>query len=73
MIAEALVQDSPLSRTRIRTPRAERRVIKGLSPEQVSRLLEESDKRLSGERNRALLLMMVDNGLRLGEMFNLKL
>jgi site-specific recombinase XerD len=69
LIAEELVQDNPL--LRIKCPKAEKKVIKGLPPDQVSRLLGEFDTSFSGRRNRGLLLVLIDSGLRLGEALSL--
>lgn len=58
---------------RIRTPKAERKVIKGLSTDDVARLLAAFDNSFDGKRNKAMLLILVDCGLRLGELLNLTL
>lgn len=71
MIAEELVVENPL--WRIKAPKAEKKIIKGLSPQQVSRLLQEFDNSFNGKRNRAMILVFIDSGLRLGEALNLEL
>ena len=71
LLAEEIAIDNPL--LRIQTPRAEKKVIKGLAPEEVKRLLEQFDNSFDGRRNKAMLLILIDCGLRLGELLRLGL
>jgi site-specific recombinase XerD len=48
-------------------------MVNGLSIEQVNMLLAVIDKDFNGKRNKALILILVDSGLRLGELLRLRL
>jgi site-specific recombinase XerD len=57
----------------VEKPRHERVLIRPLSPEQASRLLEMADtSRPYGLRSRALLMLMLDSGLRIAELLSLE-
>jgi len=57
----------------IRTPEAEKKVVRGLAPEEVTKMLASFDRSFDGKRNRAMILILVDCGLRLGEVLRLNL
>ncbi len=59
--------------TRIKVPKAERKVIKALSANEVNQIIIALPDTFEGTRNKAIILTMVDCGLRLGELLNLKL
>jgi site-specific recombinase XerD len=71
LLTEEIVNQNPL--TRMKTPSPEKKMINGLSIEQVNRLLAVIDKDFNGKRNKALILILVDSGLRLGELLRLRL
>lgn len=68
---EEYFADNPM--LRIRKPKLPERTVPRLSLEQVSALLDEVTFTQSPERNLALLLLMVNNGLRRGEVLGLTL
>jgi len=71
LLLEELAVENPLAR--IRTPKPEKKVIKGLAVEQINRLLAYVGNDYDGKRNRTILLVLVDCGLRLGELTSLRL
>ncbi len=58
---------------RVRRNKLPSRMVPRLSEEQIMALLREVEKTVSPERNLALILLMVDSGLRRGEVLGLKL
>jgi site-specific recombinase XerD len=56
---------------RIRKPKLPNRLIARLSEEQIAKVLEGTEHTQSPERNLALLMLMVNNGLRRGEVLGL--
>ena len=58
---------------KIKVPRAEKKVVKSLSSTEVSQLILHFGDSFDGVRNKAIILVLVDCGLRLGELLNLKL
>jgi len=56
---------------RVRPPRTPKRIIKRLSERQLLILLDEIQRTAHPTRNRAMLLLMLDSGLRRGETVNL--
>jgi len=58
---------------RVRRNKLPAHMVPRLSEEQVGMLLNEVEKTLSPQRNLALILLMVDSGLRRGEVLDLKL
>jgi len=70
-IREGLVADNPV--LRIKPPKEPRAVIKALSTEQIISLLATPSNSFEGLRDRALLMVMLDTGLRLGEATAIKL
>lgn len=63
--------ENPMAR--IRKPKLPDRIVPRLSEEQVEQLLDEVTHTQSPERNLALLMLMVNNGLRRGEVLGLKI
>lgn len=57
----------------VERPRRERVLIRPMSPDQASRLLEQPDaKTLEGLRDRGLMMLMLDSGLRVSEALSLE-
>lgn len=57
----------------IKSPRTPKRIVHRLSEKQLCALLEHIQQTKNPERNLAIVLLMVDSGLRRAETFNLKL
>jgi integrase/recombinase XerC len=70
LINEELLDYNPLMK--IKVPQAEKKIIKALSQDELSRLLDTFGVTFQGKRNRAMILVLADCGLRLGELLNLK-
>ncbi|MFC1956918.1 tyrosine recombinase XerC [Chloroflexota bacterium] len=70
-VSEGILETSSL--VKIKVPRAEKKVIKALSSSEVNQLILHFKDTFDGVRNRAIILVLVDCGLRLGELLNLKL
>ncbi len=69
---EELIRDNPISH--IKAPRLENKVVEALTPEGVKALLKQcSAKTFLDIRNRAILMMFLDTGLRVSELANLRL
>lgn len=60
------------SLVKIKVPRAEKKVVKSLTSTEVSQLILHFEDTFQGVRNRAIILVLVDCGLRLGELLNIK-
>jgi len=60
------------SLVKIKVPRAEKKVIKALSSNEVNQIIIALGNSFEGIRNKAIILVLVDCGLRLGELLNLK-
>jgi site-specific recombinase XerD len=74
LIREEILEYNPL--TKIKVPRAEKKVIKALSCKEVNQIIMVImgiPNTYEGKRNKAIILVLVDCGLRLGELLNLKL
>ncbi|MFC1974365.1 tyrosine recombinase XerC, partial [Chloroflexota bacterium] len=71
LIEEELLVYNPL--VKIKVPRAEKKVIKALDSNEVTQLINAFGNTFEGKRNKAIILVLVDCGLRLGELLNLKL
>jgi site-specific recombinase XerD len=71
LIREEILEYNPL--TKIKVPRAEKKVIKALSSKEVNQIIMAIPNTYEGKRNKAMILVLVDCGLRLGELLNLKL
>ncbi len=70
LIRDEVLDISPL--VKIKVPRAEKKVVKSLSSTEVSQLILHFGDTFEGIRNRAIILVLVDCGLRLGELLNIK-
>jgi len=70
LIREEVLEYKPLSK--IKVPRAEKKVIKALSANEVNQIISSLKNAFEGKRNKAIILVLVDCGLRLGELLNLK-
>jgi integrase/recombinase XerC len=68
---EEILEVNPLDR--IKVPRAEKKVVKALSTTEVNQLIMGLGKSFEGIRNKAMILVLVDCGLRLGELLHLKM
>ena len=69
---EQLVIDNPVDR--IKTPKIEQRVVQALSPQEVQTLLLHCPpKSPLGCRNRAILMMLLDTGVRVSELASLSI
>ncbi|MFC1914716.1 tyrosine-type recombinase/integrase [Chloroflexota bacterium] len=69
---EDLISENPMDK--IKTPKFEKKVIQALTPKEVKALLDQcSAKSTLSVRNRAILMMLLDTGLRVSELVNLKL
>ena len=71
LVNEELITTSPL--VKIKAPKAEKMVIKALSSNEVNQLISVFGNSFQGKRNKAIVLVLVDCGLRLGELLNLTL
>ena len=70
LINEELLDYNPL--VKIKVPKAEKKVIKALSQEELGKLLDTFGTTFQGKRNRAMIMVLADCGLRLGELLNLR-
>jgi len=71
-MSEGMVDINPMAT--IKKPRFQRKIIKGLEPEICHRLLGSFDsKSLDSYRNKTIVYMFLDTGLRLSELANLKI
>lgn len=72
LVREGLIRSNPMEL--VERPRRERHLIQPLLPEQVRTLLDQADpKTFLGLRNKVLMMLMLDSGLRLSEALRLKL
>lgn len=70
--SEELIHDNPFAH--IKTPKPEKKVIQALTTEEIQRLFEVcSGKTLADVRNRAIISMFLDTGLRANELANITL
>ena len=70
-VNEGILETSSL--VKIKVPRAEKKVVKSLSSTEANQLILHFGDSFDGVRNKAIILVLVDCGLRLGELLNLKL
>ncbi len=70
-VSEGILETSSL--VKIKVPRAEKKVVKSLIHTEVNQLLGALGNTFEGIRNKAIVLVLVDCGLRLGELLNIKL
>jgi site-specific recombinase XerD len=69
---EGMVETNPMAT--IKKPRFQRKIIKGLEPGLCSKLISSFDgKSLADYRNRTILMVFLDTGLRLSELANLSM
>ena len=67
---EGVLQDNPMER--VERPRREHVRIRPFSPEQAARLIDMPDTRgVYGLRDRAMMMLMLDSGLRISELLSL--
>lgn len=71
LVREELLSYSPL--LKIKVPRAEKKVIQALSYTEVGQLVSSFGKKFEDRRNKAMILVLVDCGIRLGELLNVKI
>jgi len=72
LLREGLIRSNPMEL--VERPKRERHLIQPLQPEHVRALLEQANpKTFLGLRNKVLMLLMLDSGLRLSETLHLKL
>jgi site-specific recombinase XerD len=70
-VSEGILETNSL--IKIKVPKAEKKVVKSLSSTEVNRLILHFGDSFEGIRNKAIILVLVDCGLRLGELLSLKL
>jgi site-specific recombinase XerD len=70
-VSEGILEDSPL--VKIKVPRAEKKVIKALDSNELNQVISSLPDTFDGIRNKAIILVLVDCGLRLGELLNIKM
>ena len=70
-VSEGILETNSL--VKIKVPKAEKKVIKALGSTEVNQLLEALGSTFDGVRNKAIILILVDCGLRLGELLNIEL
>ena len=70
-INEGILETNNLAK--IKVPRAEKEVVKSLIHTEVNQIISALDNTFEGIRNKAIILILVDCGLRLGELLNLKI
>jgi integrase/recombinase XerC len=70
-VNEGILETSSL--VKIKVPRAEKKVVKSLIHTEVNQLISALGNTFDGIRNKAIILVLVDCGLRLGELLNIEL
>jgi len=70
-INEGILDMNPL--VKIKVPRAEKKVVKALDRTGVNRIVSSLPDTFDGVRNKAMILVLVDCGLRLGELVNVRM
>jgi len=72
LLDEGFVEFNPMSKVKIAKP--DRKLVQSLSPQQMSQLLSSFDGRgIEDYRNKAIVMVLLDTGLRCSELTNLKL
>jgi integrase/recombinase XerC/integrase/recombinase XerD len=71
LISEGILETNPLVKTKV--PRAEKKVVKSLSGTEVNQVMISLPDTFHGIRNKAIILVLIDCGLRLGELLNVKM
>ena len=69
-VSEGILETNSL--VRIKVPRAEKKVVNALSSIEVNQIIGALGNTFDGIRNKAIILILVDCGLRLGELLNIK-
>jgi len=70
-INEGILETNPL--VKIKVPRAEKKVVKSLSSTKVNKVIISIPDTFDGIRNKAIILVLIDCGLRLGELLSIKM
>ena len=70
-VREGILESNSLGK--IKVPRAERKVVKSLDSNEVNQIIMSLGNSFDGVRNKAIILVLVDCGLRLGELLNIKM
>ncbi|MFC1949169.1 tyrosine-type recombinase/integrase [Chloroflexota bacterium] len=70
-ISEGILEANSL--VKIKVPRAEKKVVKSLISTEVNQLISSLLDTFDGVRNKAIILILVDCGLRLGELLSIKM
>jgi len=70
-INEGILETNSL--VKIKVPRAEKKVVKALDSTEVNKLISSLPDTFDGVRNKAIILVLVDCGLRLGELLHIKM
>jgi integrase/recombinase XerC len=70
-VNEGILETSSL--TKIKVPKAEKKVVKALDCTEVNQVISSLPDTFDGIRNKAIILVLVDCGLRLGELLNIKM
>ena len=71
LVVEGLVQNSPAKD--LKPPKVIRKVVSTLSDEEIGAILNTFSISPSDARNRTLFMLLIDTGLRIGELVNLKM
>ncbi len=71
LVLERLVQNSPAKD--LKPPKVIRKVVSTLSDEEIRTILNTFGKSSSDARNQTLFMLLIDTGLRIGELVNLKM
>jgi site-specific recombinase XerD len=69
-LEEGLLEENPMAR--VKPPRVPREQVQPFTPEQLRELLEATRQTAAPDRNRCILLLLVDTGLRVSELCSLK-
>jgi len=70
-VSEGILESNPM--VKIKVPRAEKKVVKALDSTGVNKLISSLSNTFDGIRNKAIILILVDCGLRAGELINIKM
>ena len=72
LVKEGLITDNPI--TRIKAPKTKKKVIQALTPKEIERLMDScSGNDVLEVRNKAILSIFLDTGLRVAELADLKI
>jgi len=70
LVEEEVIEKNPVEK--VRPPKVPQKVIQPFQPEHIQKLLSLCDNSIVGLRNKALILLFTDTGIRLREMSDLK-